>query len=404
MLFKLAWRNIWRNKKRSLITIGSITIAIFLALMMRSMQLGMYKNMIDNIVGSFTGYVQIHGDGYWENRTLDNAIVVDQKLISSLEDTEGVTTLIPRLESYALGSFGDLTKAVMINGIIPDKEKHLQDIKAKIVSGKMFSSINEVVIGEGVANYFKIDIGDTLIFIGQGYHGMSAAGKYSVSGIVDLKNPILNKLNVMMSLVAAQELFSAEGISSSLIVVKEDLADSEKIQAELLTKLDVQKFEVMTWKEMMPEIEQTIVADSVGGLLMVGILYMILTFGIFGTVLMMTQDRLYEFGVLVSIGMKKVKLMFIVLLETIALAFIGIIVGVIFAYPIMLWKHYEPFQFPGDQAEMMENFGFSPEIPFYILPDLVFIHGFLIFMIALVISVYPIVVVWRLNPLKVMKK
>jgi ABC-type lipoprotein release transport system permease subunit len=403
MIFKLAWRNIWRNRKRSLITATSVLIAVFLSLLMRSMQLGMYKHMIDNVVEAYTGYIQIHGKGYWEERSIDNSIIVNDSLLNQMNDVKGIENIMPRLENYGLLSTGDLTKVISINGVDLEQELKNQDYTSKLISGKLFAQPHEIVIGKGIASYFKIEVNDTLIFTGQGYHGMMAADKLVVSGIIDLKNPTLNKMTVLQSLSDAQNLFSAPDIVTSLIIDKKEASSINTIQKKLAAILDLDQYEVMNWKQMMPELQQTIVADSVGGLLMVAILYMILIFGIFGTVLMMTQERKYEFGVLVSIGMKKSQLMLMVFIETVILSLIGVIVGLILVYPIMLWKHYDPFVFPGTQAEMMENFGFSAEIPFYILPDLPLAHMSLIFVIALLVALYPIFVIKNLNPLKAMR-
>ena len=402
MILKIAWRNIWRNKKRSLITVASILIAIFLSLIMRSMQLGTYKGTIDNVVGSYTGYIQLHHKGYWDNRSIDNSINVTSNLISQLSNTEGVEAVLPRLENYGLLSFGDLTKVISLNGVDFKKEQKLQDINSKLITGSLPQNPKDIIIGKGVASYFKVETNDTLVFVGQGYHGMLAADKFHISGIIDLKNPALNKATAMMSLEDAQNLFSASGIVTSLVVNKNDNAQLKSLQKAISSKLD-SNYEVMNWQQMMPELQQTILADSVGGLLMIAILYMILIFGIFGTVLMMTQERKYEFGVLVSIGMKKGKLMFMVFIETIILSLLGVIMGVLLAYPIMLWKHYDPLVLPGTQAEMMENFGFNAEIPFYIQPDLTLVHASLIFIIALLVSLYPILIIKKLNPLHAMR-
>ena len=403
-LFKLAWRNIWRNKKRSLITISSILIAVFLAIGIRSMQLGMYKSLLDSIIDSYSGYVQIHGKNYWDERTIDNALEINDELLNKIKDTEGVKEAIPRLSNFCLGSFNDLTKGVLINGIDIEKEKAIQDVEERIIEGKIFSNKNEVVLAKKVASYFKISIGDTIVFLGQGYHGMSAAGKYVLSGIIDLKNPNLNKLNVFLSLESAQELFSCQGVLTNIVIAKEEYAEADDIQALLVSKIDTNTLEVMTWKEMMPEIEQTIAVDSAGGIIMIAILYMIIFFGIFGTVLMMTQERMYEFGVLISIGMKKWKLVVTIFIETIMLSMAGVLGGLLLVYPFILWKHYEPFQFPEKEARMMEKFGFSPEIPFYILPDLPIAHSIIIFLITIAVAFYPMYILLKLKPLDAMRQ
>ncbi|WP_422081318.1 ABC transporter permease [Ulvibacterium sp.] len=402
MILKIAWRNIWRNKKRSVITAASILIAVFLSLIMRSMQLGTYKSMIDNVVGSYTGYIQIHENGYWDKRSIDKSVVMTDSLMHKVSNTKGVEALLPRLENYGLLSMGDLTKVIALNGLDFEKELKLQDVASKLAKGTLPQNPKDIIIGEGVASYFKADINDTVVFLGQGYHGMLAADKFHVSGIVDLKNPTLNKVTALMTLEGAQSLFSADGIATSLVIDKKDNAQLKTVQKAISDGLD-DSFEVMNWQEMMPELQQTILADNVGGLLMVAILYMILIFGIFGTVLMMTQERKYEFGVLVSIGMKKGKLILMVFMETIILSLLGVLVGVLLAYPLMLWKHYDPLVLPGTEAEMMETFGFSAKIPFYIQPDLPLVHASLIFSIALLVSLYPILIIKKLNPLKAMR-
>ena len=136
---------------------------------------------------------------------------------------------------------------------------------------------------------------------------MQAVGAFPVCGILDMKNPNLNNVSVFMSLSTAQDFLSANNLMSHLIINKKEYSDEQNIVSSF--KNLNEEYEIMTWQEMMPEIQQVIQADSAGGLVTIFILYMIITFGIFWNVLMMTQERKYEFGVVVSIGMKKIKLM-----------------------------------------------------------------------------------------------
>ena len=403
MNLKLAWRNIWRNRKRSIITIVSIALAVFLAIFMRSMQLGMYANMIENVVGSYTGYIQIHGKNYWEEKTLDNSLKYEEDLEGSILKIEGVEAVIPRLESFSLASNDTVTKGVYINGVIPEKEKLVKSVDSRIIKGEIFKNNSQINIGKGVSKFFNLKVGDTLVIIGQGYQGMSAAGKFHIAGIVDMKNPTLNNMSVFMSLDALQNYLSADGIISNLVVVKKENMD-ERILRKTIEKKLSDDYEVMTWQEMLPELEQTILVDSIGGLLMVAILYMIITFGIFGTILMMTQERMYEFGVMVAIGMKKIKLMIIVLIETILLTLLGVLLGIIGVMPISYYFHKNPYILPGDQAAVMEKFGFESVVPFSIDYQIPLYHGLLIFVIALIITLYPLMIIVKLKPLKAMKQ
>ena len=404
MLVKIAWRNIWRNKRRSIITISAIVIAVFLAIIMRSMQLGMYDNMIQNIVGSYSGHIQIHSNGYWEEQTIDNAFTYNDSLIEKIEANIDVDHTTKRIQSGCLSSFKDLSKFVFVNGIEPEKEQLMTDWNKRLVEGKLLTlNSNSVNIGKGIAKYYDLKVGDTLIFVGQGYHGMQAVGAFPVCGIIDMKNPNLNNVSVFMSLTAAQDFLSANDLMTHLIINKKEYSDEQDIVSSLGKNLK-EEYEMMTWQEMMPEIEQVIKADSAGGLVMIFILYMIITFGIFGTVLMMTQERKYEFGVVVSIGMKKIKLMISMVYETIFLTSIGVLTGVFLSRPLVLYFYNNPLEFPSEQAEVMENQGFENIIPFMSSYDIPITHGFIIFFISLFICIYPIITIYKLNPVKAMKR
>lgn len=404
MLIRLAWRNIWRNKKRSIITITAIVIAVFLAILMRSMQLGMYDNMIQNVVGSYSGHVQVHSNGFWEEQTIDNAFVYNDSLIQKIKKTEDVAGTTKRIQSGCLSSYGDLSKFVFVTGIEPKKEQLLTDWNKRLIDGQLLeTNSNSVNVGRGIAKYYNLKIGDTLIFIGQGYHGMQAVGAYPVSGILDMKNPNLNNTSVFMSLPKAQDFLSANNLMTHLVINKKQYSEEADIVATIKKQLN-QDYEIMSWQEMMPEIETIIQADSAGGLIMIFILYMIITFGIFGTVLMMTQERKYEFGVVISIGMKKTKLMVAMVYETIFLSAIGILLGIVLSRPIVLYFYNNPLEFPSDQVEMMENQGFEAVIPFMSSYDIPITHGLIIFFISLIICFYPILTIYKLNPIKAMKR
>ncbi len=403
MLLKLAWRNIWRNKRRSLITIVSILAAVLLAIIMRSIQLGMYDNLIQNMVGSYTGYVQVHADGYWKEQSVNNSLEENEELYKTLRSVHGVVDIVPRLSTYVLASAGELTKGISITGLDTEKEKQMRPLADRLTAGSVFTEHNEILIGKSVAEYFHSAIDDTIVFIGQGYHGSNAAGKYIVSGIVDMKNPMLNQSTIFMGLKPFQEFLDAPHLVSKLIIVKEDGIDEKVLAHNIAANIDLDKYEVMDWHEMQPEIDQTILVDSIGGLIMVAILYMIITFGIFGTVLMMVQERMYEMGILISIGMKKVNLATIIFLETIFLSIIGIVAGMIVASPIIFYFNRNPIDLSDGDAASIEQFGFEAIIPAIIDPSIFQTHGLIILLTTAIISIYPFIIILKLDPIQAMK-
>ena len=298
MILKIAWRNIWRNNKRTLISTLSISGALFLVILMRSMQLGFYDGIIKTVVQSYSGYVQVHANGYWEKQSVNNSMEVDDRLIDEISSITGIDNIAKRLQTFSLVSKGEKSKGSIITGIEIEKEQLISDWNKKIIEGSAsFDNANEIILSKGIAEYFDVKMGDTLVLFGQGYQGMMAADKYVASGIIDLKNPKLNEMTIFMDIKTAQEYISSENIATHLIIDKKEYYDEKKI-AEDIRKTISSDYEVMTWKEILPEMDQMITADNVGGLIMAFILYVIVCFGMFGTVLMMTEERMYEFGVL----------------------------------------------------------------------------------------------------------
>ena len=406
MIFKIAWRNIYRNKKRSLITITSVFAALLLIILMRALQFGFYDKLIETVVESYAGYVEIHADGFWDNQSLDNSMQVDQQLLDDIQSVEGVENIVQRLQTFSLISVGEKTKGGVINGINLSEEQKITDWNKKMVSGSFDLGDNEIIIAKGIAEFFGISENDTLILYGQGYRGMMAAGKYPVKGVIDLKNPDLNKIGLFMTMESVRNYVSSDEISTHIIIGKEKYYDEGKIVDDLGLILS-DDYEVMTWKETLPEIEQTITADSAGGLIMAFILYVIVVFGMFGTVLMMTEERKYEFGVLISIGMSRIRLFGIILVETIILSMVGVVLAVMVTYPISIYYNINPIDMAilmGDGAvQMIEEMGFSPMIPMSISWDIPLSHSLVIFIFSLLISIYPAIKISKLNPVKSMK-
>jgi ABC-type lipoprotein release transport system permease subunit len=407
MIIKIAWRNIWRNKKRTLISTLSISGALFLIIVMRSMQFGFYDNLIKTVVESYSGYVQIHANGYWEKQSLDNSMEVDDKLINTITSIPGVENVVQRVQTFSLVSKDEKSKGAIINGIDINQEQLITDWNKRIVKGSLYLSHNdEVLIAEGLARYFNAELGDTLILFGQGYQGMMAAGKYKITGIVDLKNPQLNNLAIFMDIKSLNDYISTENIVTQLVIDKAEYYEEKKIAKEIDNVLS-NDYEVMTWKQILPEIDQTITADSVGGLIMAFILYIVVCFGMFGTVLMMTEERKYEFGVLVSIGMSKIKLFLIIFLETIMLSSIGVAIAIILSRPIAYYFNKNPInlaELGEGMDEAMAEFGFDPIIPFSISWDIPLSHALIIFFVSVFISIYPAIKISMLNPVNAMRK
>lgn len=405
MYLTLAWRNIWRNKRRSFITIGSITFAVFLACIMRSMQLGSYERMIENAARFYTGYIQIHEKGYWDDKTIDNSFDYNSSLISSIEETPGVLVAVPRVESFALAAYGSKTKGAMVMGVLPEKENELTLVQDKLVEGSFLADDDKsVVISQGLAEYLKMNLGDTIILISQGYHGANAAGIYPVKGIVKFPVPVQNNGTIYLPLKEAQWFYNLESQLTSVALVVDKAKNVDRIVADISSKVDTEALEVMGWRDLMPDLVQGIEIDNISGQVMLWVLYAVIGFGMFGTFLMMTAERMYEFGVMMSVGMKRLIMQFTIFIEMAMMTSIGVLMGVAISLPILIYYYNNPIFMSGDSAKAMESFGVEAAYFFSLQSSLFYNQAWAIFFMALILSLYPLIVIQKLKPVRAMRE
>jgi ABC-type lipoprotein release transport system permease subunit len=401
---KLAWRNIWRNKRRTIITAASIFFAIFFALIMRGFQLGSYSNMIDNAVRLYSGHIQIHADGYWENKSINNTLVSKDELINTLEKNKNVKQVVPRLESFALGSSGPKTKGVLVMGIAPEKQDQMSKLSGKIIEGEYFQrGDNAVLLGSKLSEYLDVGVNDTIVLLSQGFHGATAAGKYRISGIVDIPKPDIDNKLVYLPLSTAQQMYMAYNRLTTIAVNLHDHKDLGKTIEQFEKELPEEKYEVKSWEEIMPELVQQIESDNASGWIMLAILYIIIAFGVFGTVMMMVVERRREFGVMIAVGMHKFKIAIILALEMFFIGILGLLSGVVGSIPVILHYHLNPIQLTGEIAKTMEDFGIEPVMPLAWQADY-FINQFIIVaIIVLVAIIYPVFSITRIKAVKAMR-
>jgi len=427
-LFKMAWRNIWRNRRRSLITIASIFFAVFFALFMRSMQLGSYGHMIKQTIEKYSGYLQIQNPEYFDEPSLDNSMEYSAALIEKLNNTEGVKIAVPRIESFALASTGHQSKGIMVSGIDPEKEKLASNPEFMLVNYRLSPEIVKTIIAEtdlaekqqdflklfensvyhnidrlaldialkpeqfepykeifekhtkvdasyltekddGVlvsnrlSKFLRVDVGDTIILIGSGYQGASAAGLFPVRGIVKVPSPDLDNKLVFMTLGKAQEFLDMADRITAIAMNLQNTKEMFEIQERLSQSLNADAYVVKNWEEMNPVLKQQIEGDDKSGQMFVGILYFIIFFGIIGTVMMMIAERKREFGVLVAIGMRKRKLALVVLIEMFFMGLVGTVSGMIAVIPLIITLYINPITMTGEIAKMYEDMGFEAVMP-----------------------------------------
>lgn len=399
LLITLAWRNLWRNRKRTLITISSVLFAVLLAISFFSMEQGAYERMIDSMVRYSTGYIQIQDVLYDEEPSIDNSMLYDDEIKGLIDDFESeISFYVPRIQSFALVATEDITRGSMVSGIDPARETRLNDLKDDIVAGEYLESGDDgILIAEGLAGILSVDIGDTLVLLGQGFHGATAAGKYPVQGIVDLRVPEMNNNTIYMSLDEAQWFYMADNRLTSLIIMPEDPDMTSQLANELGKEVDSEWYQVLTWEEMLEDLLALMKFDQAGSWVLMIILYIVIAFGLFGTILMMMIERQREFGLLFSLGMKRSRVAVMCFIESLILSVSGVIAGICAAIPVILYFYYNPIRLTGGMADAMADYGFEPIMPFSTDPSVFYTQAQIVLIISVLIGLFPVYKVFRLE-------
>ena len=467
--YQLAWRNIWRNKRRTIITAASVLFAVFFALIMRSFQLGTYAKMYSDVIESYSGYLQLQQKDYFDEPSLDNGFVVDPAVMGRIENDPNVTAVVPRLESFALAAEGSRTQGVMVIGMNPDDADDALNIKKRLVQYKLTPEVidelkaenipqridkllnvflNEAytdedrltgdlgikesdksvmmpllekyasfdngylthadsagaVIGNGLSDYLNAGIGDTLVLMGQGYHGTTAAGLFVIRGIVKIPSPDIDNKFVYITLKDARYLYAAPGMATSAVINIRETDDKNltKTRQRLISTCG-DDLTIRSWKEINALLLNQMEADNKSGAIMIAILYLVIAFGVFGTVLMMMAERRREFGMMVSIGMRKNKLAKIVSMEMLFMGLLGVAAGVVASLPLVFWGHARPLRFTGEMAHMYEDYGFEAVMPM-LLPDMYYMWQVVVVLLILAIAItFSIRKIFKLNVINAMR-
>jgi ABC-type lipoprotein release transport system permease subunit len=379
---------------------ASVFFAVLLAIIMRSATKGVYENMTDTMVRFSSGYIQVHAKGYWDERVIDNSFSNNQSLWNRIQQT-GTSSIVPRLETFALIAVGEKSRPVAIIGMDPSRESGITNICDKIIQGTLpKNSEKGIVLGVTLAKILHAQVGDSVVLLGQGYHGNMAAGLLPVCGIVRLGSPKLDESMAYMDLSACQNVFSADSMITSLSVMVSKPDAMEGAYQAIRATIDTNKYEVMHWKQMLPELDQLVEADSAGHYITIYILYLVISFGLFGTMLMMTRERLHEFGILVAIGMHKRVLGLIVVIELFLISAIGVLVASAVGYPIVNWFHQHPIRVGGRVAEVYKGFGLDAIIPFSNDPTVIAYQALIVMLVTMLLASYPFFKIQRLQPLQ----
>ena len=402
---RMAWRNLWRHKRRTWLTATAMIFSNVLLVFMISLQFGSYDMMINNTLQSFSGHFQIQKDGYNDNPKLRLSIESIQPLATELRRTMPEARVAARAAAFALASSEQRSFGVQVIGVQPDFEPGVSTIPGLVKQGSFLQDPNaaEIVIGAVMARNLKVGIGDEITLLGSGRDGSFAAGVLTVTGIYASGIQEMDRSFAEIPLGYFQEMFAMGDHGNSIAVAVESL---DHVAPELINAKRVVSGHdgllVIDWTALHPGLKQAIQADLSSAWFMYGVLIILVAFSVLNTQLMSVLERTREFGVITALGIKPRQLASLVMLETTLMALIGLSIGVFLGWLVALYFNVVGFSYPG-----MEEVAARFNLPGKMYPSVtvfsMMLGPFVVFLFCLLASIYPATRLYRLQPVDAMR-
>jgi putative ABC transport system permease protein len=406
---RLAWRNVWRNGRRTALTVAATVFAVFLVVVFVAMADGVHEKMIEDSVRIHSGHVQVAGQGYLEDRTLEQFVVLDAELERAVAATPGVTGYAPRLNAFALLSKGEATKGVVLFGVDPAREGSVSTLPTRIEEGRFLPDDVErpIVLGAALARNLGAAIGDRLLVYSIAYTFENSYELFEVSGTIRLPEPTLERNLALIRLDDAQAFFAYGDRVSEVALLLDDAravpAATSALRQALATGSEAERVEVNTWNQVMPELEQFIFIDDAGMYIMLAILVIVVAFGILNTILMSVLERTRELGVMLALGLRPAAIFRLVYFESMMLAAVGLLLGLALAIPLVLYMTGHPIPLEGSMGDASALIGIEPVMTFVLRASNPVGSTVTILVVAALAAFYPAVKASRARPIDALR-
>ena len=407
MGLSISWRNIWRNPRRTILTVTAIAFAGLILVFMLSFQFGSYEMMIDASVKTVSGHLKITEKAYPEDHDM-RLVVPDPGAISRKLDTlPHVRHHTLRSNAFSLVSSRERTYGIMVMGIDPKAEARISPLKSTIREGDYLGDDQPygALVGEHLARNLKVGVGDEVTLIGQGRDGSVAAAVVTISGIFSSGFDEYDRNVLMMRRTDFNDIFFMGDSVHEIVIIADSLYSVAEVKARIIRMLKEitgdDSLIVQDWMEMQPGLLQSIKMDLSSGIIMYVILIIVVAFSIFNTFLMAILERTREFGVMMALGVTPGRLTRLVLLESACMTGMGVLAGIVLGSLITLYFQHHGI-YIGGMEEMMRQYG----LPDRLYPRLSVVSAMsgpvLVFVITLLSAVVPALKIRRLNPVEAM--
>lgn len=404
MIVRLAWRNIWRNKLRSMVIIASVTAGLFAGMAIMALYKGMMKSRIRTVIDTETGHLQLHAKGFTGDMDPKLYIQGDEKIIAALATDKSIKAFAQRTITTGMVSTPNGSSGVNIIGISPAEEKNVSGLGKKMREGKMDwpSKTRGILMGKKLAKKLKCSLGEKVVITMTDTADNLISSDYRIKGIYQSANAPLDEVNVYIHKKDLQEILGLGNQVHEIAVILQD----DRLLQSTVQRLGHQfpSLAVESWKDLSPE--TSLMAETVDTLsyIILVIILVALSFGIMNTMMMSILERRHEIGMMMALGMGKIPLLMLIMTETFFLTITGIPIALVIGTSAI--EHYakKGMDLSGMGKEMMESFGFETMIYPNFPSDKI---GFIILLVlgtAVISSIIPILKSLRMDPVSALQK
>jgi len=403
LLPRLAFRNLARNTRRTLITTSAIAMGMALLHFTICLQHGSYTELLDGGIKAMAGHVVVQADGYQESREFDLMVDESTAVVEAMTAASPGAVVIRRSFLGGLLNSADGSSAVAIVAVEPELDRQVNPLHEKIILGESLDGDRDILIGEKLAQTLQVELGDRLVLMAQAGDEMTSQ-LFRLKGVFKTGAARQDGFIGVITLGASQKLLGRPDAATQVTLHLDDPNGTDTAHAAIGDTLAGQALEVLTWSQALPELVSFIEMDRAGGEIMMMILIMIVTMGMFNTLLMAVLERTREFGVLLAIGMKPGQVQRLILLEGVLLGALGVaagfLLGALITWPCVVYG----LDFTS-MGETMETSGVAMSMHIFAVYNWPRMIGFSFggLLITSAAALWPAWRVGRLNPVTAMR-
>jgi ABC-type lipoprotein release transport system permease subunit len=398
----LAWRNVWRNIRRTLIALSAISFGLAAMLVFFAITEGFHSQWVENTVRLSAGHIVIHLKGYHRRPDIKKAFspAPVMEALRGLDEVKGVS---PRVELQGLASSAENSSGIKIIGLDPKDKSGITDLRGSIISGYYLTEKRGALIGQRLARRLKLAVGDKFVLMGKAFDSTLGSELFRAKGIFDSGSADFDSAVVIVNIEDARRLTALEDMVTAVSVLADNARKADALKKKLIAKEELRGYEVLDWKQQSPMLKQAIEADDVFLYIILLIIIIVVAFGIINTIHMSVADRTKELGVMVSMGTKPRQIVLMIVFESGIIGLIGTGCGIILGFLANMYFGIKGVDLSA-WADAIKLFAAMEPVmyPEITIKGVVF-SSLLVFITTVLSSIYPAVKIVSLRPVEAIR-